>query len=80
MGKHSWTTVNAKGVKSCKFCPKRSFVGININENMRCKLGLHSFENKVRGQMNICKRCGEKRYVRTWKEEFSSGSGGEGGT
>jgi len=73
LGKHSWTAVNDKGVKSCKFCNSSRFVGININENLRCKLGFHSYENKVRGQVNTCKICGEKRYVRTRKEEFESG-------
>ena len=33
-------------------------------------MGLHSFENKVRGKLNTCKICGRQYYVKTWKEEF----------
>ncbi|KAG2479243.1 MAG: hypothetical protein NPMRTH1_50018 [Nitrosopumilales archaeon] len=76
LGKHTWTPVNEKGVKDCKYCKRRYFVGINIKENTRCNLGFHSYKNKVRGQMNTCQRCGQERYVRTWKEELDSSESG----
>jgi len=29
--------------------------------------------------MNLCKKCGELYYVKTWTEEFSNAGGGDGG-
>jgi len=40
------------------------------NKKLRCKMGLHSFENKVRGKLNFCKICRRKYYVKTRKEIF----------
>ena len=68
IGKHTWTSVNEKGVKDCKYCESRRFVGINVKENTRCNLDIHSFKNKVRGQLNTCQRCGGKIYVKKLSE------------
>jgi len=53
------------------------------DKTLRCKMGFHEFENKVRGKYNICKLCRRECYVRTWKEKLNHnpyGLGdGEGG-
>jgi len=57
-------------------------------KKLRCKMGLHSFENKVRGKLNTCKKCRRQYYVKTWKEDLKDsfknrdgvfGDGGDGG-
>ncbi len=50
-----------------------------MGKPFRCKIGLHSYENQVRGKMNLCKLCGEMHYVKTWTEEFSNRDGASGG-
>jgi len=37
---------------------------------IRCKIGFHNFEKKVRGKNNHCKSCSQEIYVKTWDEEF----------
>jgi len=68
VGKHTWEPINKKGHKFCKYCVARRFVGINIKENIRCKLDFHSFKNMVRGEMNTCLRCGGIVYVKKYSQ------------
>ena len=48
-------------------------------KNLRCKMGLHSFENKVRGKINICKICKRQYYVKTRKEVLNTSFGSSDG-
>jgi hypothetical protein len=68
IGKHTWSSLNDKGIKDCKFCNSRKYVGEGVKENTRCNIGFHVFENKVRGKVNTCKRCGRKLYVNKLSE------------
>jgi len=49
-----------------------------MEKPLPCTLGIHSFENMIRGKKNRCKVCGEKIYVKTLKEEIEVLLGDEG--
>jgi len=78
ISKHTWTEVNEEGMKYCKYCERREFVGIGVKDNTRCKLGFHSFEGK--GKLKFCKYCGVSEYYTFWSSKNAGNwRGGEGG-
>ena len=59
IGKHSWTSANADGVKTCKFCRK-----ISDPKPTRCKADIHTWGKNDKG-IKVCKFC--KKDYSIWK-------------